>query len=84
MCFVLQNWPWLEGHLIKGVIKDYLIVCHTAIAYLQHVQVIPASRLPSVHVWSDFIEDIQNRAVTARRDAKWTRSVCARAQVIWS
>ena len=59
----------MEGRLWQNIphaeMRYVLVICHTTIPNLQHIQIIPSARLPFIKHRSSFIEDIHHGAMEA-------------------
>jgi hypothetical protein len=81
VCFVLDGCQY---RLDSATAVDiaYLLVSHATETHFEHVQVIPAARQATINVWRDFVDNRENRTVSAWSDAVRICGITACAEVI--
>ena len=46
------------------------VISHAAEANLEHIEIVPAARHPTINVWGDFVQDMKDGAVVS-----WSNTV---------
>lgn len=65
-----------------AILWSHLFFSHAAVAYLEHVQVVPPPGQAPIDVRRHLVDDGQHGAVRAGRDAGRVGGIGARAQVV--
>ena len=74
----------LERTILSNKWSAYLFITHTAQAYFEHIEIIPAARKSTVDVRRNLVDYGENRTVRTRSDAVRVCGISAPTKVVWS